>query len=161
MAKRRVNPNVVKLNRNYDSAQLATCCGVHKNTVLNWREAGLEPIDESRPILFHGSVVREFLRQRNAKRRRPCSPGKLYCFRCREPRRPALGVAQYLAVTARAGNLKARCDTCGTVMHRKICWAELQAKMPDVDVQLADGQLRLIGSPSPSLKCDPGRQAAV
>ena len=42
MAKRRMNPNVVKLNRTYDATQLAACCGVHKNTVLNWRKAGLE-----------------------------------------------------------------------------------------------------------------------
>lgn len=161
MAKRRVNPNVVKLNRNYDTTQLAACCGVHKNTVLNWREAGLQPIDDSKPILFHGSMVREFLKQRNAKRRRPCGQGKLYCFSCREPRRPALGFGEYLAVTARAGNLKACCDTCGTVMHRKVCRSELEAKMPGVDVQFADRQLRLIGSPSPSLNCDDERQAAA
>ena len=125
MATRRVNPNVVKLNRNYDMTQLASCCGVHKNTVLNWREAGLEPIDSSKPILFHGSVVREFLKQRNANRKQPCGPGKLYCFRCREPRRPALGFAEYLAVTAKSGNLRAFCGICGTVMHRKVCRAEL------------------------------------
>jgi hypothetical protein len=161
MAKRRVNPNAVKLNRNYDATQLAICCGVHKNTVLNWREAGLEPIDSSKPILFHGSAVREFLRQRNANRKQPCGPGKLYCFRCREPRRPALGFAEYVPVTARSGNLKAFCETCDTVMHRKICGAQLEAKMPGVEVQFADRQLRLIGSPSPSLNCDPERQAAA
>ena len=161
MGKRRVNPNVVKLNRNYDTGQLAICCGVHKNTVLNWREAGLEPIDNSKPILFHGSVVREFLRQRNAKRKKPCGPGRLYCFSCREPRRPALGFAEYSAVTAIVGNLKAFCERCETVMHRKICRAELEAKMPGVEVQKMDRQLRLIGSPSLSLNCDPERQASA
>ncbi|GAA4752485.1 hypothetical protein GCM10023264_19270 [Sphingomonas daechungensis] len=161
MAKRRVNPNVVKLNRNYDTTQLATCCGVHKNTVLNWRTAGLEPIDSSKPILFHGSVVREFLKQRNAKRKQPCGPGKLYCFSCREPRRPALGFVEYVLVTQKGGNLKAFCETCETVMHRKIRRADLEAKMPGVEVQFADRQLRLIGTPSPSLNCDPERQAAA
>ena len=91
MGKRRVNPNVVKLNRSYDTTQLAACCGVHKNTVLNWREAGLEPIDTSKPILFHGSAVREFLKKRNAAEA-ALGPGKLYCFRCREPRPPAFGL---------------------------------------------------------------------
>jgi hypothetical protein len=161
MAKRGTNPNVVKLNRTYDATQLAVCCGVHKNTVLNWREAGLEPIDRSKPILFHGSVVREFLRKRNAKRKRPCGPGKLYCFRCRQPRPPAFGLIEYVALTARSGNLKAFCETCETVMHRKVCRAELEAKMPGMQVQFSDRQLRLIGSPSPSLNCDPGRQAAA
>ena len=75
---KRVDPNIVKLNRNYDASQLAACCGVHKNSVLNWRNAGLEPIDSSKPIVFHCSVVRDFLRKRNAKRKRPCGPGRLY-----------------------------------------------------------------------------------
>src|SRR5215210_4833559 len=107
MASRRVNPNIVKLNRTYDSFQLASCCGVHKNTVINWRKTGLEPIDASRPIVFHGSAVRDFLRKRNAKRKRPCGPGRFYCFRCREPRAPAFGLVEYVPVTAKSGNLKA------------------------------------------------------
>lgn len=161
MAKRRANPNAVKLNRNYDPTQLAACCGVHKNTVLNWRDAGLETIDTSRPILFHGSVVREFLKRRNAERKRPCGLGKFYCFSCREPRAPAFGLVEYVAVTAKSGNLKAFCETCETIMHRKVRRAELEAKMPGIDVQFAGRPLRLIGSPSPSLNCDPERQAVA
>ena len=160
MAKRRVNPNAVKLNRTYDPTQLAICFGVHKNTVLNWRDVGLEPIDSCKPILFHGSVVREFLRKRNAKRKQPCGPGKLYCFRCREPRPPAFGMAEYVVLTTQLGNLKAFCETCETVMHRKVCRSKLEAKMPGIDIQFADRQLRLSGEDSPSLNCDPGRRAA-
>jgi hypothetical protein len=161
MATRRVNPNVVKLNRTYDVFQLAGCCGVHKNTVLIWRKAGLEPIDSLKPIVFHGSVVREFLKKRNAQRKRPCGPGKLYCFRCREPRTPALGLVEYVALTATSGNLRAFCGTCETVMHRKVRRAALATTMPDIDVQFAERVLRLIGSASPSLNCDSERQAAA
>lgn len=161
MAKRRVNPNVVKLNRTYDVTQLAACCGVHKNTVLNWRNAGLEPIDHSKPILFHGSVVRVFLRQQNARRKQPCGPGKLYCFRCREPRPPAFGLVEYVVLTTTSGNLKAFCEACETVMHRKVSRADLEQKMPGIEVQFEDRQLRLIGTSSPSLNCDPERQAAA
>lgn len=161
MAKRRVNPNVVKLNRTYDASQLAVCCGVHKNTVLNWRTAGLEPIDNSKPIVFHGTLVRDFLKNRNAKRKQPCGPGRLYCFRCREPRAPALGLVEYVPLTMKSGNLKAFCAACETVMHRKICRSALAATMPGLDVQFAERSLRLIGSPSPSLDCDSERQAAA
>ena len=31
--------------------------------MLNWRKVGLDPIDGSKPILFHGSAVREFLKK--------------------------------------------------------------------------------------------------
>jgi hypothetical protein len=161
MAKRRVNPNSVKLNRTYDASQLAACCGVHKNTVLNWREAGLEPIDTSKPIVFHGSVVREFLKKRNAQRKRPCGPGMLYCFRCREPRAPALGLVEYVPLTAKLGNLKAFCGTCETVMHRKARRSGLATTMPGIDIQFAEASLRLIGSPSSSLNCVSERQAAA
>lgn len=161
MAKRRVNPNAVKLHRTYDPQQLAACCGVHKNTVLNWRKAGLEPIDRSRPILFHGSVVREFLKKTNAGRKRPCGPGKLYCLRCREPRAPALDLVEYVPLTANSGNLNAFCGTCEAVMHRRVRRADLATTMPDLTVQFSDGSLRLVGSASPPLNCVSERQAAA
>jgi hypothetical protein len=161
MAQRRVNPNVVKLNRTYDVGQLANCCGVHKNTVMNWHKAGLEPIDSRRPFVFHGSIVRQFLKTRNAERKQPCGPGRLYCFRCREPRTPALKLVEYVPLNAKTGNLKAFCGTCETVMHRKARRADVTAMMPGLNVQFADQPLRLIGSRSPSLNCASERQAAA
>lgn len=128
---------------------------------MNWHKAGLEPIDSRRPIVFHGSVVREFLKDRNAKRRQPCGPGKLYCLRCREPRAPALKLVEYVPLSARTGNLKALCETCETVMHRKVRRADVAAAMPGLDVQFAERLLRLIGSRSPSLNCASERQAAA
>ena len=161
MAKRRVNPNVVKLNRTYDAGELAACCGVHKNTVLNWQKAGLEAIDSRRPILFHGSVVRAFLKERNANRRQPCGVSRMYCLRCREPRVPALRLVEYLPLTTTTGNLKALCEICETVMHRKVRRADVAAAMPGLDVRFAERSLRLIGSRSPSLNCASERQAAA
>lgn len=161
MAKRRVNPNVVKLNRTYDASQLAARCGVHKNTVLNWRRAGLDPIDSSKPIVFHGSAVRDFLKDRDAKRKQPCGPGKLYCFRCREPREPAVGLVEYMPVTMKTGNLRAFCEICETVMHRKVRRSDLAATMPGVDIQFAERSLHLVRSRSPSVNCDSERQAAT
>jgi hypothetical protein len=161
MARTRLNPNIVKLNRTYDVRQLAVCCAVHKNTVLNWRSAGLEPIDNRKPLVFHGSAVRDFLQKRNAKRKQPCGPGRFYCFRCREPRVPALGLVEYVPLTVKSGNLKAFCAACETVMHRRVCRSAVAATMPDLDVQFAERSLRLIGSPSPSLNCDSERQPAA
>ena len=161
MSGRRMNPNLIKLHRTYDVPELARCCQVHKNTVLNWRKVGLEPIDGSKPILFHGSVVREFFKKKNAKRKQPCGPGKFYCFRCREPRAPALGLVEYVPLTLTSGNLKAFCGFCETVMHRRVCRSALAVTMPDFDVQVAERAPRLIESPSPSLNCDSERQAAA
>ena len=161
MAVRRVNPYAVKLHRTYDVAELAICCRVHKNTVHHWRTEGLAPIDGAKPILFLGSTVREFLKKRSANRKHPCSPGELYCFRCRRPRRPALAFAEYVPLTAKAGNIRAICESCETIMHRRVSLAALDDAMPSVQVQFAEGPLRLMGSTSTSLNCDFKRQNAA
>ena len=49
MPARRVDPRRIKLNRSYEVAELAACCGVHKNTVRHWQRAGLKPLDDKRP----------------------------------------------------------------------------------------------------------------
>ena len=161
MAARRVNPHVVKLHRSYSVPELATRLAVHKNTVRQWQRDGLAPIDASRPVLFQGAVVRAFLAKRNASRKRPCQPGTLYCFRCREPRPPALGMVEFVAITAVSGNLRAICATCDTLMHRRARCAALPADMPGLDVQIRQAPPRLKGSSSPSLKCDLERQATT
>ena len=161
MAERRINPNAIKLHRTYDVSELAACCRVHKNTVLHWRKNGLVSIDDSRPILFLGLVVREFLKRRNSNRKQPCDPGKFYCFRCRQPRPPALNFAEYVAATAKSGNVRAFCEQCETIMHRRVSLAALGAAMPGVQVQFAEGPLGLIGSRPASLNCDSERQEAA
>jgi len=157
----RINPNRAKLHWTYSVGELAAVFGVHKNTVGNWQRDGLEPIDCRKPILFRGAVVREFLAKRNARRKRPCPPGTLFCFRCRMPRAPALGLIEYLPITSKTGSVRAICDTCETLMHRRASRLALAATMPNLDVQFPEAPLRLIGTPSPSLNCDSGTSAAA
>lgn len=161
MAARRVNPRAVKLNRTYDVAELAARLGVHKNTVRHWQRDGLKPLDGRRPVLFHGSTIRAFLSGRSAGRKSPCPPGTLYCFRCRAPRLPALGMVDYMPISATGGNVRAICAACETVMHRRAAIASLATILPGCDVQIAQAAPRLKGSPSPSLNCDLERQAAT
>ena len=161
MAARRVNPYVVKLHWSYSVPELATRLAVHKNTVRHWQRQGLAPIDSSRPVLFQGAVVRAFLLARNASRKRPCPPGTFYCFRCREPRPPALGMVEYLSMTAMSGNLRAICATCDTMMHRRARHASIPAIMPGFAVQIPQAPPRLKGSPWSSLNCDLERQVTT
>lgn len=159
MRPRRVNPNMVKRHYSYTVQELATCIGVHKNTVRNWQEEGLEPIDGGRPVLFHGSAVREFLARRKADRKRPCSPGTLYCFHCRQPRPPALGMVEFVSINATSGNLRAMCSHCEVMMHRRARKADLAAVMPGFTVQITDGPFSLSGQASPSLNCDSEKES--
>jgi len=154
MPARRVNPNRVKTHYSYTASELAACLAVHKNTVRNWQRDGLEPVDKGCPVLFHGATVREFLKARRASRKQPCAPGTIYCLSCRQPRRPALGMVDYQPMRANSGNLRALCDVCGTVMHRRIRFADLDRKMPGCQVQITEGPSSLNGQASPSLNCD-------
>lgn len=158
MPARRVHPNAVKLHRSYNVAELAACCGVHKNTVRHWQGEGLTPVDDRRPLLFHGASIRAFLSNRKASRKRPCPPGTLYCFRCREPRPPAPGVVDFVAINALSGNIRANCATCETQMHRRARHAALSTILPGRVIQFTEGELRLNGCSPPSLNCDLERQ---
>lgn len=144
----------MKLHRIYSSAGLATCCGVHKNTVHHWQANGLEPVSKGRPTLFDGATVRAFLSKRNASRKCPCPPGTLYCFKCRQPREPAMGMVEATRHNATTGNLSAICEACGTIMHRRTRLAEIPTIMPNLNVQIREASPRICVRTEPFLNCD-------
>jgi hypothetical protein len=154
MPPRRAKLNSVKLYYSYSVNELAHCCGVHKNTVRNWQRDGLEPIDNARPVLFQGAIVRAFLSRRKANCKRPCPPGTLFCLKCRRPRRPALGMVEYRSLRPASGDLCAICETCETIMHRRVREGDLAKVMPNLAVQFVHGAPRLQGRTAPSLNCD-------
>jgi hypothetical protein len=154
MPSKRVNPYLIKTHRSYTAAELAKRLGVHKNTVRNWQREGLPALGDLRPVLFQGRAVRGFLAQRNADRKRPCPPGAMYCFRCREARRPALGRVDYLQQAIGTGNLSAMCEACGTMMHRRARGDTLGRIMPGVAVTIREASPRLRGRHPPSPNCD-------
>jgi hypothetical protein len=129
--------------------------------VRHWQGEGLKPLDGRRPVLFHGSTVRAFLASRNARRKSPCGPGLLYCFRCRAPRPPALGMVDYLPISATGGNIRALCATCETVMHRRAAKASLGAILPGCDVHVAQAPPRLEDRRRPSLNSDLARKVTA
>jgi len=161
MSRRRANPNLVKLHRNYTARELADRLGVHKNTVRHWQRDGLKPIDEQRPFLFTGVAVRAFLAGRYAKRKRPCPVGTLYCFGCREPRQPVARSVEYVEMRPGSGNLGAVCIECGTIMHRRVRQAAIHSVLPGLLVQIREAPPRLSGPSDPSLDCDQERRAGA
>ena len=158
MTARRGNHTRIKQNRSYEVAELAALCGTHKNTIRNWQREGLEPLCKGKPLLFHGSDVRTFLAKRRASRKRPCAPGMLYCLRCRTPRAPALGMVELHAINVTSGNLKALCDVCTTVMHRRVALSRLDQTMPGIEVQTMRAEPRLNGSTSFPVNCNDDRR---
>lgn len=138
MPKSRANPRLIKLHRAYTVEEAALLLGKHKNTLRAWIKLGLPVLTAQRPALILGSDLRTFLEARRKRSARPCCPGTIYCFKCRAPKRPAGGMVDYVPSNASGGNLKALCESCGTVMNRRIALAEIGSRMPGVDVQIRE-----------------------
>lgn len=151
MASKRANRRLIKLHRTYSVEEACDRLGVHKNTVRAWQAKGLKPIVASRPMLFQGAALRSFLVAQRAEAKRPCPPGMLYCFKCRAPRAPAVGMVEYVPRNARTGNLKALCDECDGMMHRAASLASLPAILPGIVVTVIDrAGTHKLAAPSPS-----------
>lgn len=151
---KRINPRLAKRHRSYSVVELADVLGVHKHTVRGWLKAGLPTVDGTRPILILGCEFQAWWTKKRKAAKRPCPPGQMYCFKCRAPKAPALGMVEYLPTNAATGNLKALCETCGTMMHRRTRLADIAAKMPGLDVQITQAPSSIAAMAQPSPNCD-------
>ena len=151
---KRINPRRAKLHRSYSVTELAVVLDVHKHTVRGWFKRGLPVIDGVKPTLIHGGEFQEWWGKQRKAAKRPCQPGQMYCFKCREPKRPALGMVEYSATNAATGNLKAMCETCDTFMHQRARLANLAVRMPNMDVQITQASSRIVARAHPSSNCD-------
>ena len=148
------NHRQVKIRRTYTVGEIAHLLAIHKNTVREWINAGLPTIDDRRPILILGFDLIAFLRARRARNKRPCSPGQMYCFRCRTPKIPAGDMAEYVAITEKVGNLTAICPDCTSMIHRLVSWAKLEDFRAKMDITFPQALRRLSESEQPSVNSD-------
>jgi hypothetical protein len=154
MSRKRIIPRLLKLHRSYTVEETASKLGVHKNSVRSWIKSGLPIIDNTRPVLMLGSEMRAWLEKRRKEAKRPCLPGTLYCFKCRTPKPPALGMIEYRPINASTGNLSALCADCDTMMHRRTRRDTISAIMPNLDVQIREAAPSIIERTQPTLNCD-------
>jgi len=154
MPARRINPRLIRIHRPYSVEEAAHALGAHRNTVRGWIKSGLPVVDCSRPVLILGHELRSWLERRRKANKRPCPPGMLYCFKCRQPRPPALGMIEATRQNATCANLRAFCEACGTMMHRRATLATIPAIVPGLAVQIREAGPRISGRTAPSLNCD-------
>ncbi len=157
MRRRRPNPRLVKLHRSYTVEEVARVFPVHKNTVRAWIKLGLPVVDDRRPALITGRELRNFLEAKRKKRKQPCPPGHLYCVRCRAPKAPAGGMADYLPITSTSGNLRGLCPDCGTLIHRRVSRTQLDEFRAFLDITIPQALPRIRESTAPSMNCDSSR----
>ena len=154
MPSRLPNPRLAKVHRSYTVGEVATLYGVHPHTVRQWIRQGLLTCDNRRPLLILGRDLAEFLTRKRTANKRPCKPGEVFCVRCRVPRVPALGMAEYRPLTATGGNLIGLCPVCEGLMHRRVSLAKLGAAKGNLEVTTAQGARHIDESDKPSVNRD-------
>ena len=154
MSKRRPNPRLAKIHRNYTVDEVASLFGVHKNSVRNWVKGGLPTNDDGRPMLILGRDLFNFLQAKRMKNKRPCQPGEIYCVRCRAVQKPAGDMAEYQPVTATAGNLVGICPSCESMMYRRVNFAKLVQVGADLDITLMQALPHINESTQPCVNSD-------
>jgi excisionase family DNA binding protein len=117
--RRKPSGHRAKIHRSYTVDEVARLLGVAKGTVRRWIKAGLSVLADRKPALILGEDLVQFLAARKAPRKK-CGPAECYCVKCREPRKPAGAIAEFIPLRPRTGNLRAICPVCGCLMHRQI-----------------------------------------
>ena len=114
----------IKAHRNYDVAEAARVLGVTGQTVRRWIKNGLPAFTERRPFLIVGNDLKRHVASMAPPKSR-CAIDELYCFTCRAPRRPKLGIAAFRPLTPTNGMLNAHCAACGNAVFRRFTTARL------------------------------------
>jgi hypothetical protein len=152
--KRYPNHRLVKSHRSYTVEEIACLFAIHKNTVRRWFKAGLQTIDDRRPMLTLGRDLSAFLRSRRAGKKQHCGIGQLYCVRCRIPKFPAGGMADYLPFTEMVGNLAAICPDCGSMMYRCVSNAKIEEIRGKIDITFPQALRQLGETSQPTVNSD-------
>ncbi|HEX4022392.1 MAG TPA: helix-turn-helix domain-containing protein [Acidobacteriaceae bacterium] len=154
MHKRRRNHRLVKIHRSYTVEEIARLFGTHKNTVRAWVKAGLPTCDSKLPMLILGRELVAFLQARRMKNKRPCQPGEIYCVRCRAPKLPAGGMAEYQPITPTLGNLIGICPDCESMIYRRASLVKLSQIQGNLDVTFSEAQRQVSDRNEPTVNSD-------
>lgn len=121
---RRIRPTAT-----YCVEEIAEVTGKCAATVLRWIAKGLQIMEDRRPYMVEGSVLLAWLKERRKSRRRKCAPGELFCFRCREPRRPVPGSVTSSLRDSKTVTIRAKCSDCGLDMVQAVSVVNAQDKL--------------------------------
>jgi hypothetical protein len=147
MANRNHSTRHVKRRRLYDVRAAARVLGATPNTVRHWARNGLTAVPGLRPLVFRGVDILDFFRQRRAKRKQASGPGRLYCLKCRAPKKPAGGMVDYRPLSPKRGMLIGLCPDCNGLMYRACSPAKLDAAARGLDVSIAKAPSSLTETP--------------
>jgi hypothetical protein len=150
MGNRRHSARRVRRLRTYNVREAAKAIEATPSTVRQWHKNGLEAVAGIWPLIFRGVDIIAFLKRRDGDRKRPCGPGRMYCFRCKAPKTPAYGEVEYWPDGPKLGTLSGLCPVCTGLMNRRTSLAKLQSAAGDLKVSMRCADSRLSGMPEPN-----------
>mgnify|MGYP000084720048 CR=1 FL=1 len=153
MAKR-LNPNLVKIHRNYTVEEIAHLFSVHKNTVRLWVKDGLSINDNKRPLLILGAELKAYLQAKRQSNKRRCQPFEIYCVRCRSPQVPAENMVDFEPINSTTGRLIGLCPHCGCIINKFFSIAKLDQIKDKLDITLPKALKHINESTNPLLNSD-------
>ena len=136
MANRKHTTQLVKKRLTYNVREAAKVTDATPGTVRRWREAGLPAVEGVYPAIFRGVDIIEFMKHRAEGRKRPTGPGRMFCFTCKDAKRPAFGEVEYWPDGPKTGALRGLCPDCATVMSKLTSVAKLRAAVGDLKVSM-------------------------
>jgi hypothetical protein len=158
MGNRRIGWRRVRAQLTYTVAEAARATATHRNTIRHWLKSGLEAVDCRQPTLIKGATLKDFIQAKRAGRRQPCGPGRIFCLKCREPKRPAFGEVEYESDNGKLGRLVGLCPDCGTIILRRTSARKVHHAAGDLVILFRRGveHLNERGDPSPNCDCKRG-----
>lgn len=150
MANRRHTARLVKRLRSYNVREAAKATGATPGTVRQWHKKGLQAVAGIYPQIFRGVDIIEYLKRRDAGRKRPCGPGQMYCFHCKERKTPAFDEVEYWPDGGKLGTLKGLCPDCAATMNRRTSVAKFKAAAGELKVSIRYADSHLNGTPEPN-----------
>ncbi len=117
----------IKAFRCHTIEEAAEVSGVSPRTIRNWASEGLRVMDGTRPALIRGDDLRAFIKSARENRKVKTRIDTFFCFRCRNERRAAEGLADCV-IKAHRATLTALCETCETVVSKPVA----EARIPEI-----------------------------
>jgi hypothetical protein len=135
-------------------AEAAQITDSHRNTIRHWLKCGLTALDGRQPTLIKGATLKAFIDARNADRRQPCGPGRMYCLKCRAPKIPAFGEVEYEPKSEKSGRLIGLCPDCSTLIQRRTSARKIHEAAGNLVVQFRCKAERLDETSPSNPNCD-------
>ena len=116
--KRKPDLRRIRTSKTYTLIEIAKTLDRHIATVRVWVRNGLPLLSDQLPILVLGSELKNWLQKTRSAKACICQPDEMYCFKCREPRKPKPETVTIIPRNEKTVSIKGQCEICDTRMNR-------------------------------------------